>query len=613
MALTEIARKLKETFSGFDVSGFQDELAKFRSLYNDAESIRIGEMDYIVINDVYKNEEYQDIPESTSPLFFNSINNKYAIIDAENSSTLIDEVYSRITYMQRDCESGARLPSSDEIKNTLKVILGTGESILTSQIEAEDESDGAFSRNKANIFQCQLIKDTGVSAAPDVYSFMLKDGKIKEVADSAIKMIKDAGVLRMLDDSNLEELKGSESAIQEAVFNKYYNADIDIQSVSVKSIFEIKMAYCNIYLLLQSELGENKITSVFNTSYLASENNEFDALNTNIHVCNCCKHDLVDVRDEHKLYRLHANLDAYDKKLTEKAIEDSKSAITPESIIDNAVYTPGCEDCLVQCPECGGWHFDYQKLVGSSVYETVSLLPGRSFIKGIRDFGVNYCACREGIEWLYDECSGSAEEHDVIPISDLAFFNYANEKLKSNDDYQIFYEKERKKARIQNAIEEKEFAIKTLNKYKNLLANEFNINVTSIKISSAKKCNECCVCGGEYYGRLKDDRCSICSEMFDENRRMVTRVDGVVFMISGRKNKKTISRYVVTKLGNLKRIGNPKTIGSSTTEEEEIAEQELQNAADNVEAVEQKAEAATVGEAATEAVAEEKAAQASES
>ena len=53
--------------------------------------------------------------------------------------------------------------------------------------------------------------------------------------------------------------------------------------------------------------------------------------------------------------------------------------------------------------------------------------------------------------------------------------------------------------------------------------------------------------------------------MFDENRRMVTRVDGIVFMISGGKNKKTISRYVVTKLGNLKLIGTPKTISTSLT------------------------------------------------
>ena len=55
MALTEIARKLKETFSGFAVSGLKDELEQFRNTYRAAESISIGSMDYIVINDVYKN------------------------------------------------------------------------------------------------------------------------------------------------------------------------------------------------------------------------------------------------------------------------------------------------------------------------------------------------------------------------------------------------------------------------------------------------------------------------------------------------------------------------------------------------------------------------------
>ena len=565
MALTEIAKKLKETYSGFDVAGFREELAKFRELYNEAEYIRIGEMDYIVINDVYKNEEYQDIPESTSPLFFNSINNRYAIIDAETSSTLIDEVYSRITYMQRDCESGARTPTSNEINNVMRALLGSGEKIITSQIIRDEESE---EKNKANIFQCQLIKDTGVSASPDVYSFMLKDGKIKEVADSAIKMIKDAGTLHMLNDQNLAELKKNETAIQEAVFNKYINADIDIQSVSVKSIFEIKMKYDNIYLMLQSNLGKDKITSVFNTSYLASETNEFDALNANIHICNCCKHDLVDVIDEHKIYKLHANLDAYDEKLTHEAILSNKKAkITNETILDNIVYATGCEDCLVQCPECGGWHFDYQKLAGSKIYDTLSITPGRGFIRNIREFENNYCPCREGIDWIYDECSGGDFEHDVIPIQHMAFFNYANEKLKDYSDYKAFYDRERSKATIKDAMEEKAFAHRTLVKYKNIIANEFSISVSSIKISTLEKCNECSVCGGHYYGRLKNDCCSICSEMFEENRRMVTRVDGVVFMVSGSKENRKISRYVVTKFGNLKRIGEPRPILSAIVEE----------------------------------------------
>ena len=45
MALTEIARKLKDTFRGFGVSGLNDELEKFRGIYDAAETISIGEMD----------------------------------------------------------------------------------------------------------------------------------------------------------------------------------------------------------------------------------------------------------------------------------------------------------------------------------------------------------------------------------------------------------------------------------------------------------------------------------------------------------------------------------------------------------------------------------------
>lgn len=591
MALTEIAKKLKETFSGFEVSGFQEELNKFRALYKEAECIRIGDMNYIVINDVYKSEEYQDIPESTSPLFYKSINNRYAIIDTETSSTLIDEVYTRITYMQRDCEVGARLPSSDEIKTCLDMLIGEGETILATQIEDNETEDGSLSKNRANIFQCQLIKDTGVSASPDVYSFMLKDGKIKEIADSAIKMIKDAGVLRMLDDSNLEEIKSYESSIQEAVFNKYINSDIDIQSVNVKSIFEIKMAYCNINLLLQSKLGNTKINSVFNTSYLTSENDEFNLLNGNIHVCNSCNHDLVDVRDQHKIYKLHANLDAYDERLTLEAIANAKKKVTPKTIMDHIVYVSGCEDCLEQCPDCGGWHFNYSKLVGNSAYDKLKLAPGRGFIRAIRDFDINYCSCREGIEWVYDECSGSEGEYDVIPMKELAFFNFANEKLRDYNDYIVFYEKERKKARDLSGVSEKEFAKQTLNRYKNIIANEFNISVSSIKISSILQCNECCICGGQYYGRLNNGRCAICSELFDENKHMVTRTDGIVFMVRNTKKAKEIRRYVVTKFGNLKLIGVPRIIKkrkSSSLGDDVLQESPLDNTSiTGTEAIEQ--------------------------
>ena len=73
MALTDIARQLKETFEGFGVSDLQEAVKHFCEIYGDAESIRIGEMDYIVINEIYKSKEYADVPETTSPLFFNSI------------------------------------------------------------------------------------------------------------------------------------------------------------------------------------------------------------------------------------------------------------------------------------------------------------------------------------------------------------------------------------------------------------------------------------------------------------------------------------------------------------------------------------------------------------
>ena len=571
MALTEIARKLKDTFSGFTVSGFQEELEKFREIYGAAETIYIGEMDYIVINDTYKNEEYNDVPEQTSPLFYNSINNKYAIIDAETSSTLIDEVYSLITYMQRDCESGAKLPTSNEIKHVLRNFIGDGENVISTSILRQEDGDAGLSKNKANIFQCQLVKDTGVSASPDVYTFMLKDGKVKEVADSAVKFSGEFGKLSMIDSSNIEELRKTEPAIQEAVFNKYINADIDIQSVTVKSIFETKMTYCDIQLLMQTNIGKNKIDSVFNSSYLTSEHNEFDTLNENIHVCNCCKQDLVDIVDANKRYKLHANLDVYDKAKTEEAAGTKKKTLSKADLVlsDRMIYSTGCEKCLTQCPECHGWHFDYQELAatGAGIYDKLDLAPGRAFIRGIRDYGVNYCTCRQGIEWVYDEFTGTEEEHDVIPIEKMAFFNYANEKLKDFADFAPRLEKIKELNNV-DATERRDRALKALDAYKNELSREFNIEVSSIKISSVEKCNECCVCGGLYNGKLKNSRCAICNELFDENKRMVTRIDGVVFMISDKKKQKTISRYVMTRLGNLKLIGTPKTIGGLDEPEE---------------------------------------------
>lgn len=560
--LTDIARKLKEIFPGFEANGLQEEVDQFRNIYRDAESIRIGEMDYIVINDVYKSEDVDKVPDDTSSLFYSSIHNTYAIIDAETSSTLIDEVYSRITYMQRDCTASSEMPDSSDIESSLKCLVGDGESLTRALVlKNADEAQAIQSKNKANIFQCQLIKDTGVSASPDVYSFMLKDGGIKEIADSAIRQIKNSGIVKMLDETNVEELKNNEEKIQEAVFNKYINSDIDIQSVTVKSIFEIQMEFCNVKLFLEGKIGKDKrVSSVFNTSYLVSKDKEFEALNANIHVCNTCKNDLVDIRDESRINKLHANLDVYDEKATAELYHGE----IPKGELDKIVYATGCEDCLEQCPCCGGWHFNYKKLAGVQDYKGLKFVPGRSFVTGISSFDINYCSCRENIEWVYDECSGE-REHDVIPLKEMAFINYANEKLSDYAEYEKFYTKRKGNKKL-DGLEEKNFAKDTMNDFKQRIADKFDIDIDGISITSNDKCHTCSLCGGQYYGNLKNGRCAVCAEMFEENRHMLTRVDGMVFMRNQRGGKRYINKYVVTKLGNLKLVSS-KSIASSNDED----------------------------------------------
>ena len=543
MALTDIARQLKETFEGFGGSEHLEEVQRFRELYGDAESIQIGEMNYIVINEVYRSKEYADVPESTSPLFYSSINNTYAIIDAETSSTLIDEVYARVTYMQRACKLDAA-PDKQEIKKTLSDIIGTtGEKVTDVLIKNDEDAEN----NKANIFQCQLIKDTGVSASPDVYSFMLKNGEIKEIPDNLMRQIRRSGEVNLLRDR--EVIEENKASIQLAVFDKYINSDMDIQNITVKSIFEIVMPFLNIHLMFADESGR---MGVFNTSYLASENNEFAALNANIHVCNECGHELVDVKDVNNIHRLHINMDALDEEFS-----------TPE----NPVHAVGCEDCLVQCPDCGGWHFDYAKFIGSHMYDKVKLAPGREFIKGLRSIDCNYCQCREGIEWIYNERSGSETNHDVIPIAKMAFINYANEKIAAYEDYQRNYDKkkeEKEKKGVMTGSEEQQFAKRFRQSFKKSLAQKFDIDVTDISISSSDKCTVCDVCGGAYYNgsqnTLYDDfyRCNVCTELVSEKRRMVTRIDGMVFMRHKVKGDTVISKYIVTKLGNLKEVSSSK-------------------------------------------------------
>jgi signal transduction histidine kinase len=83
-----------------------------------------------------------------------------------------------------------------------------------------------------------------------------------------------------------------------------------------------------------------------------------------------------------------------------------------------------------------------------------------------------------------------------------------------------------------------------------------------IKVTSSEKCCKCNVCGGSYYrgviGSELDEeyRCDICDELISEKRSYVTRIDGIVFMRHKVKNRAVISKYIVTKFGNLKQLSS---------------------------------------------------------
>ncbi len=553
--LTDIARQLKATFvEDFGAVEHLEETARYKHDYQDAECINIDSMDYIVINqvyDVYKLQEFTNFPSNTSPYFYNSINNTYAVIDAETSSTLIDEVYSRVTYMQRVCRIDAD-PEPTHVHLTLRHLLGDREDV-TARVLAEDNTD-----SRANIFQCQLIMDTGVSAVPDVYNFMLKGGEIKEIPDHVMSQIRKSGEVNLFRDH--EVLERNKLAIQEAVFDKYVNSELDVQSVSVKSIFEIVMTFRNIQLAFEDK--ENNRIGVYHTSYIASEKNEFDDLNANLHKCNECNRELVDIKDGN-IFHLHINMDALDQELDTE---------------EKRVHAIGCEDCLVECPCCHGWHFNYEKFIGSQKYAKVKFAPGRSFIKGLRSVEGNYCTCREGIEWVYDERTSAEDEHDIIPIEQMAFVNYANEMIASYDDYRSYCERKRRKE-PNNAVEEMQQAAQMRRDFKKHLASQYDIDVKDINITNASKCLTCDVCEGTYYREAaalemdQEYRCPVCTELISENHHTVTRIDGIVFMRQKAKGATVINKYVVTKFGNLKKIAS--SVYSERPPEEEEAEEGL--------------------------------------
>lgn len=546
--LTDIARQLKDTFEGYSVPELQEDLRKFKEKNNlrDAESIRIGDMNYIVINDVYKREEYEGVPDNISPLFFNSINVSYAIIDAKTSSTLIDEVYSRVTYIQRICgtESNA---DKREMKENLAGLFG--EELDLGEMLVDDVKQGD-DREYADLFQLQLIMDTGTSAVPDSFSFMWKNGSIKEIPAHVMRQIRRSGEVSMLRDRDLLE-KNSES-IQSAVYDKYSNEDMDIQNVTVKSIFEIRIPATGIHPQVKDRFFER--IGRFNTVYLAGRDNEFAALNANIHTCNICHHDLIDVDDPTKRNPLHVNIDA----------------ILPKEEGENGeFYTLGCEECLEQCPDCGSWHLKYENYLGTKFFDKFTLARGRSFIKRLRAIEGNYCSCRECIEWVYDERSGSEEEHDIIPIEKLVFINYANEQVASYKEYNDYLTKELRKVASADGKTISNTAKAAFAKFRRLLADKYDMDHKDILVTSVEKCRQCIVCGGVYYwgaeGGDYDYRCNVCDEIVTEKRHMVTRNDGIIFMRRKSKGGFVIDKYILTKLGNLKKLSSH--VESKTTEE----------------------------------------------
>lgn len=560
MALTDIARQLKQTFGGYDADGIDGDVDALKERFPTAEGIRIGQMNYIVIDDPFMSREMQD--DDISPLFYNSINKRYAIIDPETSSTLIDEVYSRIIYIRRNCtnvstgqRSARKSPEETLIANVKP---------LFADVPPEKKIDilsDRGSQGQVSIFQCHLVKDTGVAASSESYSFLLRDGTVKTIPDEVIRNLNTRGRVELLTDPR--QIDEHKSDIQSAIFERYSDdAEVEIQSVSVKSIFEIVMSSLRAQLAYTDPFGRR---SVYRTHYLLGDDSEFDVLNAQIHVCNLCAKDLVDVEDESRVYRLHTNIDAIDKEETQRQ--------------QKTVYATGCERCLERCPVCGAWHFAYGRH-NREFYDRkeITLASGRGFIRSIEPGKTNYCSCRENIEWIHDQrerhtVEGETEEYGVIPLEEMAFFNFVDEQIASFRDYDEFRAEELKnlEKRLKSmdvsmrGVEEQRAHGEALLNFKKKLANEYKIDENEIYISSSKRSKTCDSCGGVFYepsdrSLLQSYRCEVCSAL-KEGGHMVTRRDGMIFMMRKRGKNTYLNKYVMTGLGLLKKVSGKQMSG----------------------------------------------------
>lgn len=555
MALTDIAKQLKKAFprSYHEVTGLGEVCKRFRAIYHDVETIRFDGTDYIVINGEYRNDSSdEEVYENESPIFYQSIKNSYAIIDEKNAYTLINEVHSRITYMQWK-RKDANAPTKEEVRASVKPLMGNFQ-LDTDDVDIPEED--SFSGD-ANIFRCYLRKETGVSATTDTYNFMIKNDEVKEFGESET-------ILSKMDLRGAEFLRDSEivdkysTAIQNAVYEHFdRESGNEIQSISVKSIFQIALAFRNVKVLFQDvdPKTQEKNWAVYDTAHFHSGDSRFDAaLNANAHTCNCCGRDLVATNHgngESKRFALHLNIDAVYPSEIPEDFKDKLSKFKKENGEEVVPYAVGCENCLERCPDCGKWHFKYGKFLGTNQYDKIKFAHGRGFIRGLRSIEANYCSCREGIEWVHDEKSGNEKdgEYDIIPVTKIAFVNYADEKLAGFEECRAFYKK------INNLTDDtigKGFD-EAIKRFKDKLAARFRIDVGDIKITSVDKCKRCSVCGGEYFtyggspASLASYRCSVCDTMSRDKKKMVTRADGVIFM----RHRKKLNKYLMNPLGNL--------------------------------------------------------------
>lgn len=572
--LTDIARQLKFTFGGFE-STLKNEVVEFKKRYGDAESICIDGDDYIVINQQYDpnyfGNMYDDndtaVLSNISPLFYGSINKKFAVIDSRSSATLINKVYEHVTYLLRSDDAPIQIDKQTIVDN-IDDIIGykhkrplAGENLPTeNDINFETDPDAM---RRVSVFKCYLIKDTGVSATSETFSFMLTDGIIKIVPNEIVDEL-EGGTISLLSGEARENLIQNSDVIRKAVFDAYNHSEMDIQRISIKSIFEIRLRAQDLIV----HINNGKSEGIFRTSYFAGNSRGSNSLSRSAFECNNCESALVSSGGA--INKIHINQDAYDENLSENG---------------RIMHLTGCADCLECCPVCGEWHYNYKKALASQKgfhkdpYRNVKLTHGREFIRSLNysdlDCGINYCRCREAIEWVYD--TGTLNDdgvcRNVIPLTKMAIVNYACEKIAGYDEFKDFREKYCREVLNKSEEDLTTAEAKTvLAKFKRNVAAKYSLSGDDLLIANADKCVKCNICGGEYYRSSEDAGvdtemgfvCSTCYEIDMKKRHMLTRIDGTVFLRQKKGKGYRITQYRVTSLGNLKKVQSRDVINEET-------------------------------------------------